>query len=928
MSSRHLLEPITDQGIRSVKFFNGRVLPAEDLTQEQQANEARRRQLGRAIGEGVAYGFEVSRKDARVITVEAGLTINCRGHACALGARVDIDLVTAAQAGTAFTGGCCVHQDCVPPETGIYVAGEGLYLLLVSPATTQEGRAEVSGLGNEASSCNARYCVEGVQFRLQQITPAPELQTPAFLRNTIAYRCFGYPAQSASQMTVPSCGSVAEKYGLVDDLRPNLVTCCEVPIALMYLTASTGIVFIDLYAVRRRIARATLSHRWNTVMGDRRFSEGEAVFLQFQDHLTAIAGEANVQLKNIRAADRFKYLPAAGYLSGGTTGFDWSTFLGPLAPATETLVDASLLRSILHQSFFEDPIAVDKTPRAAVSVYRDPAQSDCVLFARTSRGRILVTLNPVPPDFEVYAQQGDCQTRYCPFTGTGPFMLDLLPGDYDIYVTANGYESVNSQLAHVVGGEQVDLSFSLTALTITGGGSTTTQPGPSQCVKLKDGARKGMRLCMVKRARAQVTEKGAIQKVNENLLSSADIKKLSAWKKISDSALAEWLTSWRTVLEKETKLNLRRTKPYVVMNSDFKTPQNQQAVPQIAQAFAVFDTLVVGLLVNDPHVLNGKAIDLADAKISLVTLSQIQKLEKYDIRSLDQLAGAWAGLVATIENKNTGWAQGLIFDAIKAVADNNKSMAYYHLDETEQAALRKLKITDDVGLANADVKALGAQLGSEGAAYRLITQAREIVPSDVWSLEDLGLSEGNIDELAAQGVESQGDFVAAAADEKQSKVLSSIVGEDDKFIQNLSLTAITTMTAGAISLLPEVNLLSLPGVNEGIAEKLAAANIGSTTDLAAANAAEIATKTGLAQPAVENIINAAKSAARSTATLASLSILGRQAATLKSKFGVSTLSDLTGKSASDIAAAFGGSQSRAAAVIAGAKLALGKAALG
>ena len=60
MSYTELLEPILKGGIRSVNFFNGRLLSAEDLKQEQEANREGRARLGQAVGHGVAYGLEVS----------------------------------------------------------------------------------------------------------------------------------------------------------------------------------------------------------------------------------------------------------------------------------------------------------------------------------------------------------------------------------------------------------------------------------------------------------------------------------------------------------------------------------------------------------------------------------------------------------------------------------------------------------------------------------------------------------------------------------------------------------------------------------------------------------------------------------------------------------------------------------------------------
>ena len=192
MSAITLKKPMTEGGIRTINFFNGRMLSGEDLTQEQSANREARLRLGLTIGDGVAYGLEVSEtpsvstKTSPVVTVTAGLALNREGQTLALAANTDVSLVRPldGDASASITG---VFAECQPPQSGVYIAGAGVYLLTVAPATAGEGRAPMSGLGNVTASCNTRYTVEGVQFRLLQldVTPA-ELGQPDLLRNLMA----------------------------------------------------------------------------------------------------------------------------------------------------------------------------------------------------------------------------------------------------------------------------------------------------------------------------------------------------------------------------------------------------------------------------------------------------------------------------------------------------------------------------------------------------------------------------------------------------------------------------------------------------------------------------------------------------------------------------------------------------------------------
>src|SRR5215213_736031 len=102
MSSRiDLQQPVLDGAIQSINFFNGRLLSARDLTLEQSAYREADRRLGRALGDGVAYGLEVSKtpdstRKAPAARIEAGLAINRRGDPLVLAARTDVALVRSA----------------------------------------------------------------------------------------------------------------------------------------------------------------------------------------------------------------------------------------------------------------------------------------------------------------------------------------------------------------------------------------------------------------------------------------------------------------------------------------------------------------------------------------------------------------------------------------------------------------------------------------------------------------------------------------------------------------------------------------------------------------------------------------------------------------------------------------------------------------
>src|SRR4051812_19265615 len=101
MSTTNLRSPITDGQVRTVNFFNGRLLSAEDMTAERSAAAEMLNRLGRAVGDGIVEGLNVSlaasggagsNAIASVLTVEAGAAVSPRGQTLALPVRTDVSV--------------------------------------------------------------------------------------------------------------------------------------------------------------------------------------------------------------------------------------------------------------------------------------------------------------------------------------------------------------------------------------------------------------------------------------------------------------------------------------------------------------------------------------------------------------------------------------------------------------------------------------------------------------------------------------------------------------------------------------------------------------------------------------------------------------------------------------------------------------------
>jgi hypothetical protein len=281
-----LAETILDEGSRSPNWFNGRLVTAEAMKQDRKAVREGLRSLGRIAGGGVAFGLEVSTAVGQstptkpVVTIRAGLAVNARGHVLRLCSDAAVSLLTVRSTDQATGNG---FKDCTPAQAGVYVAGEGVYLLAMSPAAAKQGRAVASGLGNAPVSCDAAYVVDGVSFRLVPIPLTQAvLDDVAHLRNRLAYAFFAVEAAAAAAKDPFGLPPVSES-PLEALIGTKAVTDCDVPLAVVYWTAA-GLQFLDMWAVRRRLMPGR----------ERRQVETHAMCAQFQQHLTdLLAAEAS-----------------------------------------------------------------------------------------------------------------------------------------------------------------------------------------------------------------------------------------------------------------------------------------------------------------------------------------------------------------------------------------------------------------------------------------------------------------------------------------------------------------------------------------------------------------------------------------------------------------------------------------------------------
>jgi hypothetical protein len=409
MSAIELLEPFLEQGIRNTNFFNGRLLSAEDLRTEQEANRQQHQQLGQSIGAGIAYGLEVrqavatslpSGTAAPQVTVSAGLALNGRGQALFLPSAIELALVREQETVAAGAG---LFAACEPLQATAILTGTGVYLLALAPASGFAGRAPVSGLGGNGvtgGSCGSRFAVEGVQFRLvnvpvssmpdisptlreqlDQLMASGNAASLSKLRNLLAHVCFGTEALQdffRDPFKRVNTTPLYATYGALDTLRAaGSLSDCDVPLALLYWTTQ-GIQFVDMWSVRRSLTRPATATHWSPFIDDRHVGQGEAMFLQFQDQVDTLRAPGAVP-ESVVATQYFNYLPAAGILPlagmRAARGFDYLQFFSGLTSSKPVFIEGTKVGPLIRTSLAYLPIELRSQELIRLYMVRENMQA-------------------------------------------------------------------------------------------------------------------------------------------------------------------------------------------------------------------------------------------------------------------------------------------------------------------------------------------------------------------------------------------------------------------------------------------------------------------------------------------------------------------------------------------------------------------------
>jgi hypothetical protein len=942
-----LWEPILEQGIQNTHFFNGRLLTALDLKTEQDANRQHHQQLGQAIGEGVVRGLEVnliadgSSGKPPIVSVTRGHALNRAGQVIALPMDVEVMLARQSQALPPEAG---LFIECPNSNNGASSTGKGAYILVATPASGFREKTRMRGFEQDGkvTGCGSRYAVEGIKFRLEEldvealprvtrltrdtlkdlltqidpstrtapVDPSTLRNSLSKLRNLLAHICFGTEelANFAQDPFAREEGhSLYVTYGALDGLRlSGKITSYDVPLALLYWPTS-GVQFVDIWSIRRRLVQPLFETLWPLHIGQRRLSEAEAMFLQFQGQLDDMLAQEE-GLISVAATDRFQYLPPAGYLPIGIRQFSRDVFFRNL-DVERIPVDPAFLGMLVHQSWFL--AAIDLTIAPPLYLYEAPEHPDYLLFVRRERQLDRDQLD-IPPSPGTTSRTGriDIALDAREALRAADKVLGKIFGpegklraDIDIKIWAedelgNKYDAVfistTSSIDLSRRGKEFKFDRGLAHFTIR-----ELPPGFYQVhAKLKQ---------FKEATRKAEVEAGQTVKVVFELVQ--ETKKPGTKKpKPEGGGKADWIDpSWFEKLFFIDKyVDWPWPPPEIRSAPDFGPVINP--VPREVQILlqdwadwlqteypeAPVDPGDIGLYLNSNHtgseistnpyayvvfgdrgvympvVLTpvdhslGRSVPITKGNLAGVDRDAERRLEAIGLTDIDVLGASWTGLVADAMEISLETAGNLISETRDKVDGLQNSLQIFTgVDAGIETTLKNLGINNAVDLANANPQDIIAAAGNSLAfARRLVDEAQRAVPESFWSLRagTLGFDDEQIAAMNALGIKTQGVLktrtTTAATRAEVETALRLSASELDSLVGRIDLGRFSTeIIVGRIGRAPTTRVV---GVNRESASALAGIGVGNLRALALADVNAVANVLGGDMARATNLINTAR----------------------------------------------------------------------
>jgi hypothetical protein len=182
---------------------------------------------------------------------------------------------------------------------------------------------------------------------------------------------------------------------LLDQLRPSKLTDCDVPLATLYWTATGGLVWLDMWSVRRRVTHCSAATAFDALRDVRR-SNSEAMVLQFEEQ---IATTSRTDLGSLVATDAFTFLPPIGILpavGGAKPGVLYSKFFQETKHLPPAHIEGARLHELCRKAMRHSPIHIADQELIRLYLVRENRQA---FEAGTAGQPALLFVNGHVPDY-------------------------------------------------------------------------------------------------------------------------------------------------------------------------------------------------------------------------------------------------------------------------------------------------------------------------------------------------------------------------------------------------------------------------------------------------------------------------------------------------------------------------------------------------
>ena len=370
--------PIIEPSLGFTHHFNGRRILAEDLAREQRASQLLAQLTNQAIGSGVAFGLhlEVAASSATggVAQIGAGVAVAPNGEVLVLPTDVQVDLwrpqSSSPRPSTSTFGACG------PQRQRVYIPGFGLYLLTIASAAAQPaGRAQVADAVADVTPCQIDQDLRAITIRLVELALPEDVvalaaagQLPQ-LRNVVAHLFLGTAGDAAGAWLDPPF--TAWTTGYADSVAATCLRAGEVPLAVFAWESSSGVLFADEWAVRRRVVAPATRGLDFAPFSDLARAAAEARLQQFHAHVDdAVA----IAVSDLVADQLFVAVPPAALMPAPTSssrGVDPSIFFGDQLRGPVRVTDAERVAHLLAASLDSPAIPIASTAKVRAYAIRD-----------------------------------------------------------------------------------------------------------------------------------------------------------------------------------------------------------------------------------------------------------------------------------------------------------------------------------------------------------------------------------------------------------------------------------------------------------------------------------------------------------------------------------------------------------------------------